>query len=134
MKKDKKISIAHLNSFDQIGGAAKAAFLIHKNLNKHIFDSKFFVSEKISNDKSVFEVAMKNRYKFLPKKYKVENFIMKLFGKMKGTDFFTSMFEYFDFQSNEELLKSDIISLYWVADSFISAKQIYSFNKPIVCE
>ena len=42
------------------------------------------------------------------------------------------MFEYFDFQSNEELLKSDIISLYWVADSFISAKQIYSFNKPIV--
>ena len=57
---------------------------------------------------------------------------MKLFGKEKGIDFFTSLFEYFDFKSNEELLKSDIILLYWVSDSFVSARQIYSFNKPIV--
>ena len=82
------ISIAHLNSFDQIGGAAKAAFLIHKSLNKHIFNSKFFVSKKLSNDNSVFEVRMKNKYKFLPKKYKVENLIMKLFGKKRRRIFY----------------------------------------------
>ena len=69
-------------------------------LNNHIFDSKFFVSKKRSNDKSVFEVTMSIHINFYQKNTKLKT-LMKLFGKEKGIDFFTSLFEYFDFKSNK---------------------------------
>ena len=47
------MKIVHLNYFDIIGGAARAAYRIHCSLLKQGVESEMWVKEKFSNDPSV---------------------------------------------------------------------------------
>ena len=50
-----KMKILHIVYSDLIGGASKAAYLIHKTLQQNNIESKMLVYKKISNDESVYE-------------------------------------------------------------------------------
>lgn len=56
-KIDQKIKILHISTADIEGGAAKAAYRLHKNLNtSDIINSKMIVARKFSKDSNIVEV------------------------------------------------------------------------------
>ena len=56
-KIDKRIKILHISTSDIQGGAAKAAYRLHKSLNtSDIINSKMIVAEKSSKDSNIIEV------------------------------------------------------------------------------
>lgn len=56
-KIDQRIKILHISTSDIQGGAAKAAYRLHKNLKaSNIINSKMIVAKKSSKDSNIIEV------------------------------------------------------------------------------
>ena len=121
------MKILHIVYSDLIGGASKAAYLIHKTLQQNNIESKMLVYKKISNDESVYE----SQYSFFRDLLaRSEPIILKYLNNINA-DFSTNIFS--KLKVDWSLIDwADIINIHWIGNSTLSYKQIYSFMKPIV--
>lgn len=134
------MKILHLSTFDNKGGAARSAFRRHKGLLEIDVDSKMFVYEKHSNEKTVSSYKWpKGRLKKLKRKRKYQQ-IEKALGVYKNSR--PGGYEPFsqDISPNIELVSQlpdfDIINLHWVA-GFVDVHDLFdtiSDDKKIVWE
>ncbi len=124
------MKIALINTFDTLGGAARATFRLHKGLLKKGVDSKILVQQKGSDDADVIEpkskleklrVSIATRLDPLP----------LLFYPNKDSYIFTPG-HFGSFNAKMHLDKFDIFNIHWVGGGFQSVDSISSITKPLV--
>ena len=127
----KRIRVLHISSSDLGGGAARAAFRLHGNLNHGGLDSWFLVQQKFSDAASVLTYD-----RILHRSmYRIRRFLDLIPGRLTRTDLRTPWHVGWlprSFQTWIRRLSPDIVNLHWVADGFVSFRALRSFGRPIV--
>lgn len=127
-----EMKVAVLNTSDVNGGAARAAYRLHKALRFDGVDSRYIVKQKTLDDESVYA---DNCTDSLDRK--TDQLIEKYYIARNRTEVTNTYFSeyYADTALQKEYLADvDIINLHWI-DKFVSLKgleQIVNLGKPIV--
>lgn len=125
--------VLHINTNDIQGGAARAAYRIHKGLLEKNIYSRLIVLNKKSDDYSVINMGKTKKQKLI---YKIRLFfdekLKSFYRKRKRTTWSVNFFD------NNELVEFindsdfDIINFHWINASMLSIKDIEKITKPIV--
>ena len=125
--------VLHVNANDIQGGAARAAYRIHKGLLEKNIYSRLIVLNKKRDDYSVINMGKTKKQKLI---YKIRLFfdekLKSFYRKRKRTTWSVNFFD------NNELVEFindsdfDIINFHWINASMLSIKDIEKITKPIV--
>lgn len=135
----KELSVLSVSTSDLSGGAARAAYRIHKGVRLIGVDSHMFVKEKISNDDTIIPL-----HNYLPKTffYKPLNYIStKIKNKIqqhnwskytKCEDVYMSDLRSIPIHGALQKLDYDILQLHWIGLRFLDLKELKKIKKPII--
>ena len=143
------MKVIHFNTFDLFGGAAKAAYQLHKNLRQEGIDSLMIVKNKTSVDDSVIEIHDKHPSRNIITRLYQRSLIRfackilySVYENRKNSEWrnlsttFNKNISSMSFDSIKSyLINADVICLHWI-NGFLSTKMIKSIqqftNAPIV--
>lgn len=121
------MKILHLSTSDIEGGAARAAYRLHKGLQSFQISSQMLVRAKSSIDKSV--IADKSLITKLGPP--ASNLPLKLYSKRPQTRFAVQWFPDI-LASKLRQINPDIIHLHWICNGFLQIETLSKLNKPLV--
>ena len=117
-----------VNSYDIYGGAARAAYRLHRGIQQFGMDSKMLVQKKLSDDDTVSTCENDRSQKIAyTDKLPLQNYPNKT-----KTLFSTAVV------SNQAIVEyinssdADVVHLHWIANGFLSIEDIEKIKKPIV--
>ncbi|KAB7887408.1 glycosyltransferase [Poseidonibacter ostreae] len=125
------MKILHLSTNDLHGGAAKAAYRLHKELIKCDIESIMLVQNKQSGDKNV--IGPKNKFrKFLNlMRPTIDRILLKLTNKNCREQRSLNILPSITYKKIKEI-NPDIIHIHWIGGGFIPIEEIRKYDKPIV--
>jgi len=126
------LKIAILNSHDNVGGAAKAMYRLHKGLKQLDVDSKLIVREKHLKDPNSFSIKRSESDMLIERA--VQKYCIDLNRTTVSNTFFSFNYGNLDKELLAYCSESNVINLHWV-DHFISNRDLatlVNLNKPIV--
>jgi len=128
--------ILHLSSLDNTGGAARAAFRLHKGLIQQAVDSNMFVRNKYSDDEAVIRYKYprgfeKIHYKF--RKGRIEaDFNKYCRSRSPNQELFSDDRSALQPGFNKQLPETDIYHLHWTS-GFVDLPDFFkTVDKPVV--
>ncbi|MDX2212961.1 MAG: glycosyltransferase [Oculatellaceae cyanobacterium bins.114] len=130
------LKIIQANTVDFGGGAARAAYRLHKGLNKIGHQSLMLVNNKQSFDDTVS--AVKPIHRDGDSNRKLISILQKNYIDSNRTPISNTLFSFpypgFNLSQLDELLEADVINLHWVTQfqSPLTIKQLIGLQKPIV--
>jgi len=125
------MKVLTINSNDNIGGAARAAYNLFNSLSDFDIDSKMLVSTKYSNNYSVIgPQSKKNKFISLVSPY-IDNLPKKFFSTENENLHSAAWYSNLK-AKNINKIDCDIIHLHWIQGGTLSVKEIGKLNKPIV--
>jgi len=121
--------VVHLNITEKYGGAAKAAYRLHKELIKQGIDSKMLVLKKETNDPDVIKTS--SLYSVIDKgklffRKALNKFHKVLRNPERRYDNRTLLFNVL------KRLDVDIIHLHWVTDGYVNLKEFIDDSRSII--
>ncbi|MDW8464024.1 MAG: glycosyltransferase family 4 protein [Geminocystis sp.] len=124
--------LLHISTFDILGGAARAAYRIHKSLQKIGVDSWMLVQNKNGDDPSV--LGPKTKVKKFLNLFRpfIDQLPVKIYKNKSNILFSPSWLGLNDILSGIEELKPDIVHLHWVCGGYLRIGQITKIKQPIV--
>jgi len=125
------MKIIHLNQSSSEGGAARAAYRIHKSLILHNVESRLFSNAGAIQENSItYPVSNFDKISVFIKQ-KIEVLIVRLLNKKSFTPKSLSLISsrYPEILNNTD---ADIINLHWINNGMISIKDVSKIKKPIV--
>ncbi len=125
------MKILFANARDIIGGAAIAAYRLHKGMQKHGYDSSMLVDIKASTDHSVFAPKTKLDETKQKLRAKTDHLPQRLF---KSNYNLGRSLSYVPGPNLKKINKfdADIIHLHWINNGFLSVEQLAKIKQPIV--
>ena len=125
------MKILMLNTFDEVGGAARAALRLLKGVRKQNIDARLLVQFKTGNEKDV--ICNQNLLRKLLRRLK--NFFgllpVRLYPNKPENNFSPSLLP--DNKSAEiSSINPDIIHLHWLCAGFLQVETLAKFNRPLV--
>jgi glycosyltransferase involved in cell wall biosynthesis len=126
------MKIVHVNTSDISGGAARAAYRIHKGLQRIGVDSKMLVQSKLSDDKTVIGPDGKIKKGFAKLRPTLDSAVKKLFSGGSNTIFFSAWLPFSGIPSRIKSIAPDIIHLHWICGGMLRIEDLKRINKPIV--
>jgi glycosyltransferase involved in cell wall biosynthesis len=133
------IRILTVNHSDNFGGAARAAFRIHSEINNYGVDSTFLVKYKHSDDNKVVEVnqfdsnvLLKAPFRWIKRKVqnKIQQYQWSFYPEVE--DFFLSDFRGESLNGALKKIDYDLLHLHWINQRFINVDDLVRISKPIV--
>ena len=121
-----------INSSDISGGAAIAAYRIHKGLQKIGMDSKMLVQTKLSDDKIVIGPGNKLKKELALLRPTLDFTFKNLFSGDSKTIFSPAWLFFSDIPSQIKSIAPDIVHLHWICDGMLRVEDLKRINKPIV--
>ena len=121
-----------INSSDISGGAAIAAYRIHKGLQKIGIDSKMLVQTKLSDDKTVIAPETKVKKGLALLRPTLDFTFKNLFSGGSKTIFSPAWLPFSDIPSRIKSIAPDIVHLHWICDGILRIEDLKRINKPIV--
>jgi glycosyltransferase involved in cell wall biosynthesis len=125
------MKVAHLSYSDGLGGAARAAFRLHRALVSSGVDSKMYVANKVSDDYRV--VGARGRIERL--ELSARNFLADALCRisMPDTGALRSLaLTGSGLVSRAEMDHCDVINLHWIGSEAVALKEIGASRKPLV--
>lgn len=125
------MKVVLLNTSDIVGGAARAAYRLHKGLQDIDVDSTMLVQDKSGDDTTVIGskgIVAKWVNKLRPY---LDVIPSKLYGNRKLTPWGISWMPN-DISKKVRNLNPDIVNLHWVCGGFVPLTDLAKFNTPIV--
>lgn len=123
------MNILHINTFDNKGGAARAAYRIHSSLKEIGVSSEMLVAKKkgVYDDKSIkeFHIPFFKRKKWLASK-------ILSFHKKQNVSYISCNLFYSGIHKIINQSKADIVHLHWIGNEMISISEIRRIKKKIV--
>ena len=127
------MKIIHLNTFDIQGGAARAAYRLHKGLIETGQQSQMLSLHKVSDDETVSGLApfiAQKTFNHIYLNYIQNNYINPNRTSISNT-LFSLPYPGLDVEKFDEVINADIINLHWLANFFqspITLKKITGFR------
>lgn len=127
------MKIVIVNASDIIGGAARAAYRLHKSLLSKGVDSQMLVQEKISDDFTVIT----NRQSFLRMivvkiRPIIDAFPVRFYKNRTKTLFSPSWLGFSSVIDKINELNPDVVHLHWINGGMIKIEDLPKINAPIV--
>jgi len=128
------MKILIVNTYDIKGGAARAAYRLHRSLLNENIDSKMLVVNKYSDDFTVLSFEQN----FGKIKNRLRNFQLRFFNPIKKypnktkTLFSSSYLDYSNISATINKINPDIVHLHWICDEMIKIEDIAKIKAPIV--
>ena len=121
------MNILHLNTYDTSGGAARAAYRIHRALRASGVSSKMLVAHKDSKDPDVSVFPVARQLKKLRLSRKLLSWQSSANPAYHTCNFFPSGIHKVINRSD-----ADIVHFHWIANELISIAEVKKIKKPIV--
>lgn len=126
------MKILHINSSISTGGAAKAAYRLHKAL-LNLEHQSFFLHQNLSLSNEILLGPKTNLDKFLALVNPVlDRLITRFFSDSKSNVFSLSNTSLHRLDNVITTIKPDIIHLHWINDGMLKIEQLKKLNIPIV--
>ena len=126
------MKIFQVNTSDISGGAARAAYRIHKGLQGTGMDSKMLVQTKLSDDKTVIGPSTKVKKGLALLRPTFDSAFKKLFAGGSKTIFSPAWFPFSDIPSQIKSIAPDVVHLHWICGGMLRIEELKRINKPIV--
>jgi glycosyltransferase involved in cell wall biosynthesis len=120
-----------LNTTDNIGGAARAAYRLHKGLRSLEVDSTMLVLSKSTQDPSVVGPQGKIAKGFARLRPHLDALPLQLYGQRQGT-YWSNAWVPNRLQNQIERLKPDLVNLHWVSSGFLPIDALGKMKRPLV--
>ena len=121
-----------LNTSDIEGGAARAAYRLHKGLRSIGLDSQMLVQTKSSDDHTVVGPQTKIQKVFGMIRPTLDSLFVQLYPKRDNVLFSPAVLPNNNLVTKVKRLDSDVINLHWIAKGMLNPKTLKHFNKPLV--
>jgi glycosyltransferase involved in cell wall biosynthesis len=125
------MKILLLNTSDLEGGAARAAYRLHKGLQKIGIPSQMLVQSKISDDNTVISPNSSLEQEMMHLKTILEGLPLKFYPSRQRTNYSLQWLPELISQKIEAIAP-DIVNLHWINGGYLRLETIAKFNKPIV--
>jgi glycosyltransferase involved in cell wall biosynthesis len=113
------VKITHLNTYDVLGGAAKAAYRLHTSLRLLGLDSRMVVADKVSTDPSVVNfqpsLAVGTRVRRVLRRKYIEPTQRLLNRRPRSAGYFTDDRSQYGSDVLDAALPADVLHLHWIA-------------------
>jgi len=121
-----------INTADISGGAARAAYRIHKGLQEIDINSKMLVQTKLSDDRTVIAPDTKVKKGLALLRPTFDFTFKNLFSGGSKTIFSPAWLPFSDIPVQIDSISPDIVHLHWVCDGMLRIEDLKRINKPII--
>ncbi|WP_373032451.1 glycosyltransferase family 4 protein [Sulfurovum sp.] len=122
-----------VNTSDVQGGAARAAYRLHKSLLVQNIDSKMLVQSKSSDDFTVETTSSTKMQKGLNKlRPMIDSIPVRFYKERTKTVFSPSWFGFGDVIDKINKINPDIVHLHWINDGMIKIEDLTRIKVPVV--
>lgn len=121
------MKILHISTSDLEGGAARAAYRLHKGLISIGVDSQMLVRAKDSLDKTVIA-----KQDLTTRLGPIANSLPLKFYDNRKPGVFSSQWFYDSILASVKEINPQLINLHWICNGFLKIENIAKLNKPIV--
>ncbi|MEM9928116.1 MAG: glycosyltransferase family 4 protein [Cyanobacteria bacterium P01_D01_bin.50] len=125
------MKILHLSTHDTSGGAARAAYRLHKGLQNIGLDSQMLVQEKSSSDRTVIGPEIRLFQGLAKTKLTFETLPLKFYRHRNKSTFFSQWLPDRVVPQVTQI-NPDIINLHWISAAFMQIESIAKFKQPLV--
>lgn len=132
------MKLVQVSTYDIQGGAALAAYRLHRGLREIGEDCRMLVRHKASADDKVFRVFPQNQTETTDEDFFLSTVIQNHYIDSHRTDISNTMFTLpypgFDLANLSPVQEADIINLHWVAgyQSPVTLQRLFQLGKPVV--
>lgn len=126
------MKILIVNISDIHGGAARAAYRLHKSLLSAEVESQMLVQHKISDDYTVLTEKSRFRKFFNVARSLLETVPMKFYKNRIETFFSPSWFGFSNIADKINKINPDIVHLHWINDGMLKVEDLAKIKAPIV--
>lgn len=132
------MKLVQVSTYDIQGGAALAAYRLHRGLREIGEDCRMLVRHKASADDKVFRVFPQNQTETTDEDFFLSTVIQNHYIDSHRTDISNTMFTLpypgYDITGLPPIQEADIINLHWVAgyQSPITLQRLFQLSKPVV--
>lgn len=126
------MKILHLNTHDINGGAARAAYRLHRALLAESIDSKMLVQKKTSDDDTVIAPTSKFEKGVNLLRPTLDNLPLQQYKHRTQSLFSPAWLPFSQIPKKIAQINPDIVHLHWIAGAMMSIQDIAKMNKPIV--
>ena len=126
------MKILIVNTSDIEGGAARAAYRLHKSLLALHVESKMLVHNKSSNDYTVISEGQKIRKYFNKLRLLLDGLHVKLYKNRTKTLFSPASLAFSNIVDKINEINPDIVHLQWIGGGMIKIEDITRIKAPIV--
>lgn len=123
--------VLHLNTFDTVGGAARAAYRLHEGLCDAGNDSWMLVQKKVSHDKTVLAPNPILGKLFGKARSELNNLTLYPYSKATRSNF-SPQWVPNPLLPKIHKLNPDIVNLHWIANGFLQIETLKYLKQPIV--
>lgn len=124
------MKLAILSTYDSIGGAARAAYRLHKGLLNRGVDSNMLVQKKDTDNGKVFEIKSRKEKIWNEIAIRLNDIPLTKYPKRENYIFSPSL--YGGFNENNYIKQYDLFNVHWVGGGFQSIDSITNITKPII--
>ena len=125
------MKILLVNTHDIMGGAARAAYRLHKGLLKDQIESQYLVAFKHSDDQDIIAPETKLAKFMTLSRQSIDQTPLYLYRKKKK-ELFSPAWCPTKTHLTINRLNPDIVHLHWIADGFMRIESLKKIRKPIV--
>ncbi len=126
------MKLLHINTYDMHGGAARAAYRLHKALlNEHV-DSQMLVKTKSGDDHTVIAAQSKVQKLLSPFYRRLDTFLLRRYKNRTADRFSPAIVPFSGMADRINALNPDIVHLHWICSSTMSIEEIAKIRAPIV--
>jgi glycosyltransferase involved in cell wall biosynthesis len=128
------MKILIVNTFDILGGAARAAYRLHRSLLSAGIDSKMLVQTKKSDDYTVIPVygSSKIGKVFSLIRPTLDQIPLNFYKNRIKTPFSPAWLPFSKVIEKINEINPDVVHLHWIAGSMIKIEDLAKINKPII--
>lgn len=120
-----------INTFDNLGGAARAAYRLHRGLLEHGINSRYFVCQKFSDDPMILSPSTKLEKVAAKFRYHIEGLPLLIYRNRQNV-IFSPAWVPGNFHSFINRTDADIIHLHWINGGFLQVETLKKIKKPII--
>ena len=124
--------ILHINASDTYGGAARAAYRLHRALSAENVDSKLLVQKKTSDDHTVMAPISKFEKGINLFRPTLDNLPLQQYKNRTQSLFSPAWLPFSQIPKKIVQINPDIVHLHWIAGAMMSVKDLGKIDKPIV--
>lgn len=126
------MKILHVNTSDTHGGAARAAYRLHRALLAENIDSNMLVQKKSSDDHTVLAPTSRFEKGINLLRPILDNLPSRKYKNRTHSLFSPAWLPFSQIPKKIEQINPDIVHLHWIAGAMMSVKDLAKIDKPIV--